>query len=116
MAWHEAVVLNELVEKGKLVVELDSHSVLLIWHDNQVHAVASKCPHLGLPLTKAKVNDHNEIVCPFHKSAFDLCDGRVKCWSPWPKVVGNFLGMLSKPKDLKIYEVKMEDDKIWVKV
>lgn len=116
MAWHEAVALNELKENGKIVLDLDNNSVLLVWHNDKPHAFASKCPHLGLPLLKAKINDENEIVCPFHKSAFDLCDGRVKCWSPWPKLIGNVLGMISKPKDLKIYETKIEDDKLWVKI
>ena len=83
------------------LVKPEEKKILLIWHENEVYAVQAKCPHLGLPLIKSKI-ENNEIICPFHKSAFDLCVGEVKCWSPWPKLLGGVLGMVSKQKNLEV--------------
>jgi nitrite reductase/ring-hydroxylating ferredoxin subunit len=115
MNWQEVALLDELVVNQRMVVEHNSKKILLIWQDNQVHAVQAKCPHLGLPLQKSKI-ENNEIVCPFHKSAFDLCSGEVKCWSPWPKIIGGMLGKVSKPKNLEIYPVRIEENKIMVQI
>ena len=116
MAWIEAGLLDNLIAVQRKVIALDSHKILLIWHENQVHAVQSQCPHLKLPLMKSQITESNEIVCPFHKSAFNLEDGHVKCWSPWPKLIGGLLGKISKPKSLAVYPVRIEEDKIFVNV
>jgi nitrite reductase/ring-hydroxylating ferredoxin subunit len=115
MAWHEVATLSDLTSKQRMVVEIKEKKILLIWHENEVHAVQAKCPHLGLPLIKSKI-ENNEIICPFHKSAFDLCDGEVKCWSPWPKLLGGVLGMVSKQKNLEVYPVQIDEDKVMVKI
>jgi hypothetical protein len=115
MAWHEVALLSDLTAKQRIVVEIKEKKVLLIWHENEVHAVQAKCPHLGLPLIKSKI-ENNEIICPFHKSAFDLCDGAVKCWSPWPKFLGGVLGKVSKQKNLEVFPVQIDEDKVMVKI
>ncbi len=115
MAWHNAAALNEVIAQRQVVV-LDGQKVLLIWHHEQVHAVQAQCPHLKLPLTKGQINEKNELVCPFHKSAFDLCSGEAKCWSPWPPIVGGLLGAISSEKNLKVYPVKIEENRIFVDV
>lgn len=116
MAWYDAGDLDTLKKNERIVIEFDNQKILLIWHGNEVHAVQSQCPHLKLPLFKSQITEQNEIVCPFHKSSFDLCSGDVKCWSPWPKVVSGLLGKISKPKNLRIYPVKLEADRVMVEV
>ncbi|KTD56560.1 dioxygenase, ferredoxin subunit [Legionella santicrucis] len=116
MSWKQTISLDQLQQKGRHCETIDGHKILLIWHNDTVHAVASQCPHFKLPLTKGVITDENTIVCPFHKSAFDLTTGQSECWSPWPPVLGTVLGKLSKPKNLKIYPVRIDNDKIIVDV
>lgn len=114
MTWHTALELEQLKTKQRETLEIDGQKLLLIWHDNQVHAIQSQCPHLKLPLTKATITEDCAIVCPFHKSAFDLTTGEVKCWSPWPPLVGKLLGKVVKPHTLKVYPTRIEGTEIQV--
>ncbi|KTD19092.1 Rieske (2Fe-2S) protein [Legionella jordanis] len=115
-SWKPAVTLSELQKKGRHCATIDGHKILFIWNNNSIHAVASQCPHFKLPLTKAVVTEENTIVCPFHKSAFNLESGKPECWTPWPPAVGTVLGKISKPKHLRIYPVRIDDDMISVDV
>lgn len=116
MGWHTAIDLEQLKQKERETVVIDGHKILFLWHKDQVHAVQAQCPHFKLPLTKGKITENDSIVCPFHKSEFDLETGEVKCWSPWPPVVGNLLGKVVKTHSLKIYPTRIEEGKIEVDV
>ncbi len=114
MTFVPAIQLSELKVKSRITKLINQHKVMFIWHNDKVYAVQAQCPHLKLPLTKAKINEKEEIICPFHHSAFDLCTGEVKCWSTWPPVVGNLLGKVSKQKDLQVYKIEVQDDMIMI--
>ncbi|KTD25179.1 MULTISPECIES: Rieske (2Fe-2S) protein [Legionella] len=116
MSWKQTITLRQLQQKGRHCETIDGHKILLIWNNNSVHAIASQCPHFKLPLTKAVITDENTIVCPFHKSAFNLESGKPECWSPWPPALGTVLGKISKPKNLKVYPVRIDEDMITVDV
>jgi nitrite reductase/ring-hydroxylating ferredoxin subunit len=116
MVWKTAVNLARLQQNNRETVVIDGKKVLLIWHDEQVHAVQAQCPHLKLPLAKGKINEDCELVCPFHKSAFDLKTGAVKCWSPWPPAIGALIGKLSKPKELEIYPTRVDNGDVMVEL
>ena len=111
-----ALKLCDLKKNSRMTVVVNELKILFIWIEDKVHAVESQCPHFKLPLAKGKINDNNELVCPFHHSAFDLCTGDVKCWSPWPLGVGKLLGKVSKPKKLKIYKTEVRGDEVFVEV
>merc|ERR1719183_2906163 len=50
----------------------------------RVFAAANVCPHIGTPLDQGTVED-GAIVCPLHRSAFDLRSGKlVGPWCPAP--------------------------------
>ncbi len=114
MAWTEAVRLKALQDAGRLVETLNNNKILFIWHDEKVHAMQAQCPHMKLPLKKATITKQCELVCPFHKSTFDLDTGAVVSWSPWPPVVGPLLGKVSCSTPLHIYPTRVEDDQIFV--
>ena len=116
MVWKAAINLTELQKNQRQTAVIDGKKILFIWYEEQVHAVESQCPHLKLPLAKGKINEKCELICPFHKSAFDLKTGAVKCWSPWPAVVGSLLAKLSKPKKLKIYPARVDGEQIFVNI
>lgn len=116
MAWKDVIDLNQLQEKGRHTDCIDGHKILFIWHQDKVHAVQSQCPHLKLPLAKGTVTDDATLICPFHKSEFDLHTGKANCWSTWPPLVGPLLGKVSKSKPLKIYATRVSQGKISVDI
>lgn len=116
MTWMAATKLAKLQSVGRETVVLESQKILFIWHEKEIYAVQAQCPHLGMPLFKGKIDEACHLVCPFHKSAFDLKTGAVECWSPWPPVLGTLLGKLSKSKDLRIYPTRIEGDDIMVEL
>ena len=114
MNWIKVLSQDELPPNERKVVKVDQHTILLLHHNNQIYAVENSCPHLRLPLQKGKVTDDGAIVCPFHRSAFDLSSGNVKEWSPWPPGIGKVLGMVSKEKVLPVFPTRVEEGSIWV--
>jgi len=116
MGWTAAINLKDLQQSNRQTTTIEGNKILFILHENQVHAVESQCPHLKMPLAKGKITEDCAIVCPFHKSSFDLKTGDIKCWSTYPPLLGTLLGKLSKPKNLKIYPTKIENDEIFVKL
>lgn len=116
MTWTAAIHLTELQQKIRHKATLNNQGILLLWHHNEVHAIASQCPHFKLPLMKGRLTEDCAIVCPFHKSAFNIKTGDVAAWSPWPPVAGKLLGKISKEKPLKVYSSRIEGDMIWVDV
>jgi nitrite reductase/ring-hydroxylating ferredoxin subunit len=114
MAWEKATALKTLQEAGRITLTLNQLKLLLIWHEDSVHAVQAQCPHLKLPLKKATITKQCELVCPFHKSTFDLDTGAVVNWSPWPPIVGPLLAKASCPKPLKVYPTRIDGDTIFI--
>ena len=55
--------------------KLDEADVILIRDGEAVTALASRCPHLGLPLAKGVVRD-GTLICAFHHACFDAATGR----------------------------------------
>jgi len=114
MTWTNVLSLDELAPGTKQVVKLEEQSLLLVNDSGNVHAVGSVCPHLKLPLKKAKVTADGGLVCPWHRSEFDLKTGSVKTWCPFPPVVGNVLGKISAEKNLNTFSTKVEAGQILV--
>jgi nitrite reductase/ring-hydroxylating ferredoxin subunit len=113
MNWNKVLNESELPDGSRQVVKIGQLAVLLLRHDNKIHAVNNKCPHLGLPLQKGSITD-DALVCPWHKSGFDLNTGDVKAWSPWPPGLGKLLGCIKKETAMTVYPTKVEDGSIWV--
>lgn len=116
MAWKEVMELKDLQQKIRVTSVVDDHKILVIWHQEKIYAMQSQCPHLKLPLKNGKITDDAAIVCPFHKSEFDLTSGKANCWSVWPPGIGPLLGLASKPKYLRIYPTRVAEGKISVEI
>jgi nitrite reductase/ring-hydroxylating ferredoxin subunit/uncharacterized membrane protein len=58
-------------------VEIDGAGVLLSRSekDGRVCAIAATCNHMGGPLEQGD-REGDTVVCPWHKSRFDLCNGK----------------------------------------
>ncbi|MFH7025592.1 MAG: Rieske (2Fe-2S) protein [Heteroscytonema crispum UTEX LB 1556] len=116
MNWIKVLSQDELPADGRKVVKVEQRAILLLNHNNQIYAVENSCPHLKLPMRKGKLTDDGAIVCPFHRSAFDLCTGEVKDWSPFPPGIGKMMGMMAKQKALSVFPTRVEEGSIWVSV
>lgn len=103
MAEFEQVASVDEIQPGaRLSVFVDDIPVLLIQHDDGTYsAVEDVCTHDGQPLTDGPVSD-GEITCPRHGARFDLRTGQAKC--------------MPGTESVPIYDVKIEDGSIWLKL
>ncbi len=113
MVWTKALAQSDLPPGSRQVVKLNQQAILLLNEGGTIHAVSNQCPHLKLPMKSGKIKD-GAIVCPFHRSAFDLCSGAVKEWSPFPPVVGSLMGKMSAEKPLPVFPVRVENGEVQV--
>jgi nitrite reductase/ring-hydroxylating ferredoxin subunit len=106
--------LSELPDGARRVVQVGPRKVLVLNIQGEILAVDNSCPHMRFPLDGGRITDDCGIICPFHHSAFDLKSGDVKDWSPWPPGIGRVLGAIVREKALPVYDIKIEDDHLWV--
>ncbi|MGB8698309.1 MAG: Rieske (2Fe-2S) protein [Thermosynechococcaceae cyanobacterium] len=116
MGWTKAIAVAELAPGTRQVVKVGNRNILLLNQSGEFYAVDNRCPHLNLPMKKGKVQDDCSIVCPWHRSVFDLKSGEAKTWTPFPPVVGKALGMISEQKNLPVFPTRVEDGSLWVEV
>jgi nitrite reductase/ring-hydroxylating ferredoxin subunit len=96
-------------------------SLVLIKSQDRVSALENKCPHLGLPLARGKIED-GQIVCPFHGSRFNIETGANTDWVcsfaglPTPVWTRALLAMGKKPKPVRRFPVSIENGAIFVDV
>ena len=72
--WHRVATLDELADKGRLVVKPAGRQIALFLHGARVLACNNRCPHEGYPLSQGTVDDAcgpdgchgTPRVCPGH--------------------------------------------------
>ena len=80
----------------------------------KVFAAANVCPHIGTPLDQGTV-EGSAIVCPLHRSAFDLRTGKlVGPWCPAPPLIGPLTGKLKSPRELQTFQARQQGGKVQV--
>ncbi len=100
--FEQVASVDEVQPGGRLSVFVDDIPVLLIQHDDGTYsAVEDVCTHDRQPLTDGPVSD-GEITCPRHGARFDLRTGQAKC--------------MPATEAVPIYDVKIEDNDIWLKL
>ena len=86
MSQIEAAKSDQVREGALHAVKVGGHPVALTRVNGSVQAFVNKCPHLGMALTRGKV-EGGAVTCPFHGSKFDICSGKNLDW------VKSFIGM-----------------------
>jgi nitrite reductase/ring-hydroxylating ferredoxin subunit len=66
--------LDELKQKGCIVIGAGGHTVAVFWHEDRPWAVDNRCPHMGFPLSRGTVCD-GLLTCHWHNARFDLASG-----------------------------------------
>ncbi len=115
MTWINVLVESDLPEGERRIVKAGEHDVLLLRHAGRIFATGRKCPHMGVSLKRGEVQD-GALVCPLHRSTFDLETGAVRTWTPWPPGIGKVFAALSDEKPLPVFPTKIEDGNIWVEI
>ena len=102
-----------------LKAKANGQSVLVAKVGEQYCAIANKCPHLGLPMSKGKV-ENGVISCPFHGSKFEMCSGKNVEWVdsvagiPLPNVAKKMMAMGKGPTDVASFEVTQSGEDLLV--
>jgi nitrite reductase/ring-hydroxylating ferredoxin subunit len=72
--WNTGVHIDDMANGGHRVVTVNGTPVMLLKTGGQVHAMDSRCPHMGYPLTKGTV-ENGILRCHWHHWRFDLRSG-----------------------------------------
>ena len=113
--------VSALTEGKGLCVKAGEVSLVLIKAAAGVHAVENKCPHLGLPLGRGKI-EGDEIVCPFHGSRFNVASGENTDWvsailgAKIPAWTSSLISFGKKPAALRTYPVSIEGEDVFVEI
>jgi nitrite reductase/ring-hydroxylating ferredoxin subunit/uncharacterized membrane protein len=99
--WTEVLDESELELNKPKRVEVGGVPVMLLKHEDGIHAISAVCPHLGGPLDKGKI-DGETVTCPWHGSVFSLQDGK----------------LLHSPSSFPVdsYEVRVQDGRLSIRV
>ncbi|MDH6060542.1 Rieske (2Fe-2S) protein [Chrysosporum bergii ANA360D] len=114
MTWTKVLTADTLASDGRQLVKVGKRKILVINHKGQLYAVDNTCPHLKMPMKNGKITESGAILCPIHRSAFDLLSGEVQEWCPWPPGVGKVMGMIAEQKKLPVFPVRVEEGSIWI--
>jgi len=102
---------NELEDGAMKEVLVRYRDVLLARIGDSYYAADNRCPHMGGKLSSGKL-ERTVITCPLHGSQFDLRSGQVVRWLKGSGFLSKAGKILKSPRQLKTYNVRVEDDKI----
>jgi 3-phenylpropionate/trans-cinnamate dioxygenase ferredoxin component len=111
----EAGLANELAEGKMKEVSIQGQNILLAYSGGKYYAAQGRCPHMGGILSHGKLAG-TIVTCPRHQSQFDLKDGKVMRWMKGMGLAATIGKILKQPTNLKTYEVKVENGKIFVEI
>ena len=112
MVWKNAIKTKKL-KPGKTKMVTIGLKVLMVGNiEGDFIATEGLCRHMRWPLAMGGKIKDGCVRCPLHQSTYDLEDGSVVEWSPFPLYppYGKFLAKMSKKKDLHIYPTRIAGD------
>jgi 3-phenylpropionate/trans-cinnamate dioxygenase ferredoxin subunit len=111
----EACKSSELQEGAMIQVLVQGREILLARVGDKYYAADNHCPHMGGKLSQGKL-EGTIVTCPLHGSQFDLSDGRVIRWLKGSGIVSAIGRVLKSPKQLPVYNVKVDEEKILIEI
>ena len=90
--------LDQVRERGCMVVTGGGHAIAVFHHNGRVYAVDNRCPHMGFPLDRGSVSD-GILTCHWHHARFDLSSG------------GTFNPFAD---DVRSFPVSVVDGEVWI--
>ena len=68
--------ISELNDGGRLFIEIDDKSIVIIKIGDKYYAIADICSHDDGPVGEGTLEGY-EIICPRHGARFDIRSGKV---------------------------------------
>lgn len=99
MNWIKVAQKGQINEDESLAIDLDGKQIALHYTEGEYFASDNVCTHQYALLSDGYLED-GCIECPLHQAMFDLRSGKAMCG---PATV-----------DIKVYQVKVESDDIYV--
>ncbi len=115
------VMSSEVTEGRTLACHAEGQSLLLTRIDGCVHAVENRCPHMGLPLTRGKL-DGTVLRCPWHGARFDLSTGENQGWADsvvgmsMPRWSHALLAAGRKPRPLQTFKTTENQGRVCIEL
>lgn len=98
----DAVAVGDLHQGEMVKADVRNNPVVLVQHDDGIHAFGGRCSHFGCPLWREGELDGHTVTCKCHGSQFDITNGKV------------LHGPATSP--LPSYEVKEVEGKVQVRL
>lgn len=96
-------VAADQVQPGQMTtVTINGHKLILTCWEGDLAAFSSVCPHAAADLSRGWLG-RGKVTCPDHDYCFQVSDGRLL----WPE---------DEPYRLKMYDVKVDDGLIKVRL
>ena len=116
--WFDAVASKKLKPGKKKMVRIGMKMVLIINNEGDFFATEALCRHMRWPLAWGGKVDDGCIRCPLHQTTHKINSGELVEWAPFPLFppFGKVVGKLSKQKDLKTYQTRINSGMIQVKI
>jgi nitrite reductase/ring-hydroxylating ferredoxin subunit len=114
-------IANVAEVNGVTKATVNGKKIIVSKNNDKYCAIENKCPHLGLPLAKGKV-EGGVITCPFHGSKFDLCSGKNVGWvdsvmgMPAPSWATKLIAAGKAPTDVQSFAVSQEGEELFIDV
>jgi naphthalene 1,2-dioxygenase system ferredoxin subunit len=99
--WTDAYDLEFLVPGDVTAVTVGDKSLALYEVNGEVFATDNRCTH-GDALLSDGFLEGTVIECPFHQGRFDVCTGKALC--------------APLTEDIRVYPVRLENSRVWVKL
>ena len=106
---------SELKDGTMKDVSVNGREILLAKVGDKYYAADNRCPHMGGKLSQGKLEGF-VVTCPLHGSQFDLRDGRVVRWLKGAGLFSVIGRALKSSRQLTIYNVKVEDDRLMIEI
>lgn len=100
MKWYKVLDNNNLKYPFLTKAKAGNTWVCLVGVNNEVFALAAKCPHAGADISQGWCKD-GKLVCPYHRYSYDIQTGR---------------GSPGQGDYIKTYPVEMREDGVYVGV
>jgi nitrite reductase/ring-hydroxylating ferredoxin subunit len=114
--WHDIGSEDMLADGAMTELQVGDRTLLLARVAAKYYAVDAICPHLGGHLAHGRLNDYT-VICPHHRSEFDVRDGRNLSWIPKiPGVARRLAAAVKRPQDLGSYSIRISGGHVQVEL
>ncbi|GBE52924.1 naphthalene 1,2-dioxygenase system ferredoxin subunit [bacterium BMS3Bbin14] len=113
--WLEVPEAGNLARGSMKEVSVGGREILLVRSGETYYAADNRCSHLGGKLSEGDL-DGTVVTCPLHGSRFDVADGTVVRWLKGTGLLATIGRMIKSPQSIRTYPLKMEDDRLLIRV